>query len=710
MKISASSSAARPPLARMSVSWVLCLVVGLMGVLLLAQATGALVGAAREQAEAGKVVTLSVGSRALLGTLLANRLERGTALTALGTEAAAAPDMRAALAKGRAAADKGFADTVAALEGTDQPTVAATLGRLREVQAALVALRPRIDTALDRARTDREASILADATAAYGALLDGLSATTDAVDTAISSSDPAMRAARLVKRSAWATRVAAGGAALRLQTGVANPASWSPAGTLAAAEDRGRVDQTWAGAVDAVSRVPDGPIRAAFETAQARNFSAAAKEERRALAEALGAGRPVGIAIQDLRRRDTDNQATIVDLANVALDAMVDRARILSDEAKRTVIRNGAILAAALLLAVLGLLCIVRGVLRPIRAMTRSMGDLAAGRLDAVVPGIDRRDEIGAMAAAVQVFKTTMIQSRRLEDEAAQARLSAEAQRLAGMRELADRLEATVGEVVDTVSTSATQLQATARSMTAVAARTTDESGAASGGAQAVSGRIDSVADAAGRLGQSVAEIGRRASASADLARTATDEAGRTAALVQELDGAVAKIGDVVGIIASIAGQTNLLALNATIEAARAGEAGRGFSVVAAEVKELANQTAKATDEISSQIARIQDSTAQAVSAIGGFGTRIREISSVTRSIAVAVEEQGAATRDIVHNASHAANGARVVTQTIDGVAATAGETGTAADHVLAAASALSHQSEDLRQGVSRFLERVRAA
>ena len=178
---------------------------------------------------------------------------------------------------------------------------------------------------------------------------------------------------------------------------------------------------------------------------------------------------------------------------------------------------------------------------------------------------------------------------------------------------------------------------------------------------------------------------------------------------MQELNETVAKIGDVVGIIDTIASQTSLPALNATIEAARAGEAGRGFSVAAAEVKALAGQTGRATEEIGSQIGRVQGATGQAA-AIGGIAARIREVSRMPSVSAGAVEDQGTATRDIVQNASQAANGARVVTQTVDSVAGIAGETGVAADQVLAAASALSHQSEDLRRGVARFLEHVRAA
>ncbi|MEH3061813.1 methyl-accepting chemotaxis protein [Methylobacterium sp. D48H] len=377
------------------------------------------------------------------------------------------------------------------------------------------------------------------------------------------------------------------------------------------------------------------------------------------------------------------------------------------DAAKRNVL---ALASLALLVALGAFVLVTRGVSGPLRKIAAVTQRLAAGDAEVAISGQERRDEIGALAGSVVVFRDNLVRARALEAETALARADAETQRRAATRAMADAFEQAVGGIVGGVSAAATELEATARTLTGSATEAAGQSGTVAGAASDAAANVNTVAAAAEELGSSVQEIGRQVSSSAELARVAVAEATNTVALVQDLSGAAAKVGDVVALISGIAAQTNLLALNATIEAARAGAAGRGFAVVASEVKALAEQTARATEEITGQIGRIQSSTGQAASAIDGIGRRIREIDGVASSIAAAVEQQGAATQEIVRNVAEAAAGTGAVTGTIASLAQSAEETGAAAAQVLGAASEMSRQSEHLGAEVARFLATVRAA
>ncbi|MGE5505070.1 MAG: methyl-accepting chemotaxis protein [Actinomycetota bacterium] len=341
--------------------------------------------------------------------------------------------------------------------------------------------------------------------------------------------------------------------------------------------------------------------------------------------------------------------------------------------------------------------------------VTHGVRCLADGDTSVVVDGGGRTDEIGDIIAAVEVFRGHAIEVSRMREEQEAARRQAEIDRKATLARLAEDLEGGVKGAVQAVNATATQIRSTADAVSGAADRTGAEGQAAAAAVHQATANVETVAAAAEELSASIGEISRQVGESATIAKAAVTAARRTDSVVRGLSDAAQRIGEVVQLISDIAGQTNLLALNATIEAARAGEAGKGFAVVAGEVKGLASQTAKATGEIGAQIAAIQATTSDAVRAIEEIGQTIGRMDDIAASIAAAVEQQGAATREIARNVGEAAAGARRVGDHIDAVASATRESGAAVRDLLGAASGLARDSEQLTTGLDRFLAGVRS-
>jgi methyl-accepting chemotaxis protein len=347
---------------------------------------------------------------------------------------------------------------------------------------------------------------------------------------------------------------------------------------------------------------------------------------------------------------------------------------------------------------------------RPIRRIGEVLLELANGNKTVDVPYAERGDEVGDNARAAKTFKEQLIRIEAMEAEQKANEERAAHHRKSEMLQLADQFQAAVGGIVDTVSTAATELEAAAGTLTNTAEVTQELSGAVASASEEASGNVQSVATATEELTSSVNEISRQVQESARIASEAVTQAKNTDQRINALSQAAGRIGDVVKLITAIAEQTNLLALNATIEAARAGDAGRGFAVVASEVKALASQTAKATDEIGTQIGAMQTATGESVAAIKEIGVTIGRISEIASTIAAAVEEQGAATGEIARNVELAAQGTAQVASKITDVNRGAGETGSASSQVLASAQSLSRDSNHLKSEVDQFLQAVRAA
>lgn len=454
------------------------------------------------------------------------------------------------------------------------------------------------------------------------------------------------------------------------------------------------------------------------EFADALKISAlpdAVRGEILSLMKAYGESFAAYMVTQSSLNDEVDDFATVFQRNRPVLDALVKAAdeRYRLSEARATQLRQYLIWIIAGATFCIGLLAVFFGhrIASSIARMTQAMQKLASGDFAVVLPGLGRADEVGDMAQAVETFKFRAKQTADDEADAKmQQEMSAAEVRKADMNKLADEFEGAVGRIIDTVSAASTDLETAARSLTATAEQSQQLTDVVAAASAHASNNVQSVASATEQMTSSVHEISRQVQNSAQIASEAVKQAQATTHRVGELSKAASRIGDVIELINAIARQTNLLALNATIEAARAGDAGRGFAVVASEVKALAQQTAKATGEISEQVSGIQNATRESATAINAIGGTIGRMSEIASTIAAAVDQQGAATKEISRNVQQAAQGTLKVSSNIIDVQRGASETGLASSQVFSAAQALSGESRRLKADVARFLSSVREA
>ncbi len=619
------------------------------------------------------------------------------------------PEKKAALLKARDAADRalanlraGLADGAAPYRDIGLTVIRAVVDKLQLARAGAERARALSDQAARSAAIGESVKQMLTVTADLSSLIND-------VQRHIAPNDPDSLTLSDIARLAMDLRDTAGKFASVVGLAVAESRPFTADDALQVEELRGQLNALWRLVQQKVASVPQSPaLDAAVATTRSRYFG----DMMTVMRDVIAAGRDHGrytITSPEYRKLNVPALDTIVGIREAALDVAAAGA------AERNAgTRNRLVLALGLIALIMGTVAATtvlfgRRMIRPLIALTGVVVEIARGRRDIVIPFERRKDEIGEIAGALGVLLESARTADRLgaEQQDASRAEAARGQRLAT---LTRDFQAGVARLVDKLSGAASGMTETAAVMSKAAGKAVNQSANVSNASTQTSQNVTTVASSTEELSMSIREISQQVSQSATIAMQASADANRTGELVRALAERAQQIGKVVELISGIAGQTNLLALNATIEAARAGEAGKGFAVVATEVKSLAGQTNKATDEITAQVNEIQAATESVVGAIGSIAATISQFNEIAAAVAAAVEEQGAATGEIARNVQEAARLTREVTGSISEVRATAEETGSVAKSVLDAAGMLSNQAAILRTEVEQFIQAVEAA
>jgi methyl-accepting chemotaxis protein len=636
------------------------------------------------------------------------RSDRSTTSRNLNEDAPLQPDMQKylrATRDGELPAMRAATDVLGSFEFPDQKTLVPELNRLIQ---AFAALDSESWDALNKPKASRRPALGKEFMDNTAALLEILDKVSTRITAAVNHDDPVIDQMLMIKQLAWLMRNTAGEASLLISTGIQ---SGRVAPDLRQNYTRfvGGVEIVWAAlqTVAATSELPG--LTQAMAEAKIGYFDPQFLALRDRLVNALVNGEKPEMKANEWSPFSVQRMTSAVIVAERALDTARDYAVTQRSQAERSLALQLVLLAAALALTVCTMIAVTRRIIRPLHAMRDGMLKVASGDLSVDTGYAQRRDEIGALAGALETFKQQAMDKLRIEEHERERNAGAAARQQAidgYVGEFESKVRQTLGELNE----ASDGMRATSADLSEVSSQTNSRVQVAEKASGDASASVESVASASQELSASIDDISRQASHAAGIASRAVTRARETDGTVQGLAKTATGIGEVIGLINSIAAQTNLLALNATIEAARAGEAGRGFAVVASEVKSLASQTAKATDEISEQIADIQKVAGEAIEAIKGIGSIIGEVNEVATAIAAAVEEQGAATQEISRNTQYAAQGTRNVSENITGVKADADAAAAAAQNVKHASETLETQSLQLSNQVTEFLAKIRAA